>query len=96
MYARITTFRTNSERYDEANALAEELKPEIMAIPGIKFWFDAGNNEGEGIVIAVYDSKDSAEAAMPAAREIFSRFGEFMESPPEIKGYEVMVHGTNP
>ena len=96
MYARITTFGTSPDRYDEANALAEELKPEIMALPGIKFWFDAGNNDGEGMVIAIYDSKESAEAAMSAARDLFARFGEFMTSPPEFKEYEVMVHGTNP
>ena len=42
MYARITTFRMNTEKSDDALALAEELKPEIMAIPGIKYWFDLG------------------------------------------------------
>ncbi len=95
MYARVTTFQTNTDKYAQANALAEELKPEIMALPGIKFWFDAGNNEGEGCVIAVYESKESAATAMNAAREIFAKFGAFMASPPQVKEYDVMVHGTN-
>ena len=95
MYARITAFRSNPDRYAEAKDLAEELKPEIMALPGIKFWFDAGNDDGECIVIAVYDSKDSADAARPAARELFTRFGEFMESPPQPQEYDVFVHGSN-
>ncbi len=96
MYARITTFRSNPDRYEEAMELAEELKPEIMAIPGIKFWFDAANDDGECAVIAIYDSKESADTAMPAAREIFARFGEFMESAPQPQEYDVYVQGTNP
>ena len=96
MYARITTFRSNPDKYERAKDLAEELKPEIMGLPGIKFWFDAGNDDGDCIVIAVYDSKDSADASMPAARDIFARFGEFMESPPQPQGYDVFVHGSNP
>ena len=96
MYARITTFRSNPDRYDDATELAEELKPEIMSLPGIKFWFDAGNIDGDCVVIAVYDSKESADSAMPVARELFGRFGEFMESAPQPQEYEVFVHGTNP
>ena len=96
MYARITTFRTIPEKYEEAKALAEKLKPEIMAIPGIKFWFDAGNEDGNGVVIAIYESEESAKAALPAAREIFAKFGEYLESEPQPQGFQVFAHGINP
>ena len=96
MYARITTFSTVPERYEDAKALAEELKPEIMALPGIKFWFDLANEDGSGAVVAIYDSKESAEAALPAVREIFGKFSEHLASEPQPHGYDVFVHGVNP
>lgn len=36
MYARITTYHCKTEKLSEAVALLEKLKPEAMAIPGLK------------------------------------------------------------
>ena len=96
MYARITTFDTDPKKYKDAKALAKKLKPEVMSLPGIKYWFDAGNEDGKGIIIAIYDSKESSQAALPAAREIFAKYSEYMESEPQPQGFDVFVHGTNP
>jgi hypothetical protein len=96
MYARITTFRLNTEKSDDALALAEELKPEIMAIPGIKYWFDTGNEDGNCAVIAIYESEEAAEAAKGMASTLFARFAEYMETEPQPQGYKVLVHDTNP
>ncbi len=96
MYARITTYRMNTEKFDEAQALAEELKPEIMAIPGIKYWFSTGNEDGSCAVIAIYESEEAAEAATGAASSLFARFGEYIVSEPQPQGYQVLLHGANP
>ena len=96
MYARITTYRMNVEKFDEAQALAEELKPEIMEIPGIKYWFSTGNEDGSCAVIAIYESKDAAEAASGTATALFARFAEYMVSEPQPQGYGVLLHGINP
>lgn len=95
MYARITTFRVHPEKIDDARALAEEMKPEIMAIPGIKYWFDTGNEDGNGVVIAIYETTEAAEAAAKTASAMFGRFAEFMESEPQSQGFEVLLHGAN-
>ncbi len=96
MYARITTFHCKPEKLDDAIALAEELKPEIMSIPGLKYWFDAGNEDGNFAVIAIYESREAAEAAVDTAKGLFARFAEYMDSEPQPKGYEVLLHGSNP
>ena len=95
MYARITTLRINPEKLDEIKALAEEIKPEVMAIPGMKYWFDTANEDGSCAVIAVYESQEAAEAAKSTASEIFARFAEYMESEPQPQGYHVFIHGIN-
>lgn len=86
----------NTEKSDDALALAEELKPEIMAIPGIKYWFDTGNDDGNCAVIAIYESEEAAEAAKGTASTLFARFAEYMETEPQPQGYKVLLHGTNP
>jgi quinol monooxygenase YgiN len=96
MYARITTFQCKPEKLNDAIALAEELKPEIMSIPGLKYWFDTGNEDGTCAVIAVYESHEAAQAASGTAKEIFSRFAEFMDAEPQPQGYQVLLHASNP
>jgi len=93
MYTRITTYRMNPEKFDEALTLAEELKPEIMEIPGIKYWFNNGKEDGSCVVIAIYESE---EAAKSAASALFTRFAEYMESEPQQQGYPMLLHGANP
>ena len=95
MYARITTFHLIPDKMNDATALAEDMKAEIMSIPGLKHWFDTGNEDGNCAVIAIYESRDAAEAATPTAKEMFSRFAEYMDSEPQPQGYEVLVHGSN-
>ena len=96
MYTRITTYRMNPEKFDEALTLAEELKPKIMEIPGIKYWFNNGNEDGSCAVIAIYESEEAAEAAKGAASALFARFAEYMESEPQPQGYQMLIHGANP
>lgn len=96
MYTRITTYRMNPEKFDEALTLVNELKPEIMKIPGIKYWFNNGNEDGSCAVIAIYESKEAAEAAKVAASVLFARFAEYMESEPQQQEYQTFIHGVNP
>lgn len=95
MYARITTFRCKPDKMKDAIALAEEMKSEIMGIPGLKHWFDTGNDDGSCAVVAIYESREAAEAASATAKEIFGRFAECLDSEPQPQGYEVLVHGSN-
>lgn len=95
MYARITTYRNKPEKLDESLALAEAMKPEIMSIPGIKFYFSTGNEDGNCAVIAIYESQQAAEAARDVARELFARASEFLESEPQPRGYQVLLQGVN-
>ena len=96
MYTRITSFRCKPDKMNDAIALAEEMKSEIMSIPGLKHWFDTGNEDGSCAVIAIYESREAAEAASATAKEMFGRFAEYLDSEPQPQGYEVLLHGSNP
>jgi predicted glycosyl hydrolase (DUF1957 family) len=80
---------------DASLELARELKSDIMSIPGIKYWFNTGNEDGTCAVIAIYESKEAAEAAQPKAKQLFGAFAEFMTSEPDPVGYEVVESGVN-
>ncbi len=95
MYARITTYHCKTEKLDEAIALGEKLKPEMMEIPGLKQMFMTGNKDGNCALIGIYDSRESAEAAKDTVRALFARFAEYIDSEPQPLGYEVLIHWTN-
>ena len=80
---------------DDAIALVEKMKPEIMGIPGLKHWFSTGNEDGNCALIGIYESREAAEAAKDAVREFFGRFAEYIDSELQTLGYEILVHGTN-
>ena len=83
MYVRITSYKVNQERIDEALAVAADLKPEIMNIPGMLQWFDTGNSDRSRAEIAVYENNDAAESASERALELFGQFAQFIPSAPE-------------
>ncbi len=67
MYARISTFRIKTEKFNEYQALAEEFKPKIMALPGIKYRFSTATEDGSCASIAVYENEKAADARCYAA-----------------------------
>lgn len=96
MYARITTYHCKIEMLNDAIALVEKMKPEIMGIHGLKHWFSTDSEDGNCALIAIYNSREAAEAATDAVRDLFGRFAEYIDSEIQPLGYEVLVHGTNP
>lgn len=96
MYTRINTYHCRAEMLDDAIALAEKIKPEIMAIHGLKHWFSTGNKDGNCVLIGIYENREAAEAATDTVRALFARFAEYIDSELQSHGYEVLVHGTNP
>ena len=96
MYARITTYHCKTETRDDAIAIFEKLKPQIMEIPGLKHLFHTGNEDGNCALIGIYENREAAEAATDKVRALFARFAEYIDSAPKPLGYEVLVHGTNP
>ena len=90
MYARVTKMYGDPERVDEARERVGEVKGAVSEIPGLEFWFATSNDKsGEGIAIAIYDSKESADAAAGTARNLVAGFGDLFTKAPEVAEYDV-------
>jgi len=92
MYARVSTYKMKVESFDEAQALIEEIRPQIAALPGLREFKNVGRgSDGTGVVVAIYDDQAAAEAAAPAAGEIWARFADYLTAPPESEGYDMVI-----
>ena len=86
MYIRVTTYGFDESRFDEFLVKADEtLRDNLKAIAGLDSVHSCRIGEGQGMIVANYDSEASAVAAQPRIQAIFSEMAEFMTSPPEVK-----------
>ena len=86
MYIRVTTYGFDESRFDEFLVKADEtLRGNLKAIAGLDSVHSCRIGEGQGMIVANYDSEASAVAAQPRIQAIFGEMAEFMTSPPEVK-----------
>ena len=80
MYLRVTTYG-----FDEFLVKADAtLRDNLKAIAGLDSVHSCRIGEGQGMIVASYDSEASALAAQPRIQAIFGEMAEFMTSPPEV------------
>ncbi len=92
MYARITRFRIKPDAREAAARTLEELKPRILAQPGMQHFINVMNVDGDGYVIALTDNETVSEAGSEQIRAIWSTFSEHLAAPPEAPAtYEVLA-----
>lgn len=85
MYLRVTTYGFDENRFDEFLVKADEtLRDNLKAIAGLDSVHSCRIGEGQGMIVASYDSEASALAAQPRIQAIFGEMAEFMTSPPEV------------
>ncbi|MDE0973371.1 MAG: hypothetical protein OSA01_14070, partial [Arenicellales bacterium] len=60
------------------------LRDNLKAIAGLDSVHSCRIGEGQGMIVASYDSEASALAAQPRIQAIFGEMAEFMTSPPEV------------
>ena len=91
MYIKVTTYGFDESRLDEALAKMDAtIRGDLKAIPGLESVEECRIDEGQGMIIARYDSEASAMAAQPKIQEIFGEMAEYMTSPPEVKAGDVI------
>lgn len=92
MFARITQFKMKPGTRAAATDKMNQLKDQIMAMPGIHSFTNVMNEDGSGYVISVVESEETSNANAPKVAELWGHFAEFMESPPNPVGFDVIVH----
>jgi heme-degrading monooxygenase HmoA len=90
MYYRVTTYGFDTGRFDEFMELANSLRDELRGIEGLEMIHSCQTDNEEGMIIARYDSEESATAAQPKVREVLGQMAGFMTSQPEIRSGNVI------
>ena len=86
MSYRITDVSFDPSRNDEFYAYADSLRDQLKAVNGLKFVHVIDVDEGQSVIIARYDSEESAVAETEKIQEILAAMGQFMTASPNRKG----------
>lgn len=95
MFTRITSYKMKPETLAEATALLEQLKPQVMAMPGMVRFINAHDDTGAGYVVSIVDSEEASDANHEAVQAMWANFAQFLEEPPVPKGFAVIADWSN-
>lgn len=91
MFARITPFKMKKSHRDEAIALLDKLKPEIMGLPGMRHFTHAMDEDGRGYVVSLVESREVSEGNADKVKALWANFADHLETQPKPEGYEVIA-----
>ena len=90
MHARVTTYEVKPGQLEQARSVAEEIKPQITNISGLKEVLILSSYEGnKGMVISIYETKTQAEASTVEALQVWVQSMDYFASTPKSTGYQV-------
>ncbi len=90
MYARITHFTIKPARFDDLVAWSEEIREQILDIPGMRSGYMIKSSENSVISVGIYDDQESAEKAQAAVKGFIGQMTEFLEGTPETTTGEIV------
>ena len=85
MYARVTTYRVDPAKLGEMVASIDEIKAKMAEISGMLMAYSAWNDDGAGVVTAVYESEAAAEAAKPQIGAVWAGLEGLLTAAPRLK-----------
>ncbi len=94
MFARVTPYQLKPGTVEAATARARELKPDIMALPGMISFTNTVNEDGKGYVLSIVESRELSDGNVERVKAIWSKMGEFLAEMPVPEGYDVVDHWT--
>lgn len=95
MFARVTQYKMKSESMAEATKMAESLRGQIMALPGLTQFINVGKPDGSGYAISLHESEAVADGNAARVAELWGAFAKLLEGPPKPAGYEVLANWSN-
>ena len=92
MFARITHYQVKPESVKKAKELTETLKPKIMALPGMKSFINMVDDDGNGYVVSLVESREISEGNAQAVQALWANFQDHLVAPPTAEGFDVFAH----
>jgi hypothetical protein len=91
MHARITRYKMKPASTEAATKLLNELKSEIMALPGIRHFYNVMDENGAGYVISFIEPSEVASDSPERVKAIWAKFGDMLEAMPTPETYGVIA-----
>ncbi len=93
MFARMSRFKIKRERIDDVIAFRNSRLPELRQLDGLKYLFGLAADDGEFLVVAMYESEEHAESpqVLAVAGAFWFRVAGIMEDEGmTIRKFDVM------
>ena len=94
MYARVTNFKVEPSRLPELSAKVKEMAPRVKALPGMVDAYAAWRADGQGVVVALYESKEAADRVVARIQALFGGLAGLLSGAPRTDTYETAEHIT--
>jgi quinol monooxygenase YgiN len=90
MYARIGRYEVEPDKIVEAEEIARKALPFVRKVPGIKSYTHVMNDDGRGVVVAIYENKAAAGAAAPLVQQFWLRFSPVLLAQPRLEEFSAV------
>ena len=94
MYMRVTTFKVEPARLPELAAKVKDMGPRAKALPGMVSARVAWRGDGQGVIVAVYESKAAADRAVGRIQALWGDVVGLLSGAPRTDTYECTEHLT--
>ena len=94
MFARVTHYKMKPDSVPEAMAKLDQMKPQIMALPGMVQFVNTVNDDGTGCVVSIVESREISDANAGAVQQIWAAFADYLMEAPVPEGFEVTANWT--
>jgi hypothetical protein len=91
MFYRVAHLQFEEERFSELADWAENVRPRVEAVDGLRFADLARTGPGEGMIVAGYDDEDSFQAAAETIARVLGEMAEFLTGPTQINAGTVAI-----
>ena len=95
MFARVTPYKMKPGSRDAATALMNQLKDQILSMPGMHNFINVMNEDGSGYVVAVIEDQATSDANAETVRALWGQFAEYLEEMPTPTGFDVVANWSN-
>ena len=97
MYYRMTRLHWSPDRFDDVLSRAESMRDRVESISGLMFAQLARTGEGEGMIIAGYESEADYQIASAEVASILGELARLLTSTPHgHEGTVVLSYGDAP
>jgi hypothetical protein len=94
MYARLTAFKVDPARLPELSAKVAEMGSRAKALPGMVDAYAAWRGDGQGVIVAIYKSKEDADRAVARIQALWGDLAGLLSAAPRTDTYEGVAHIT--